>query len=122
MNTEHISSTVLSVRTRWFVLAAAFLGWMFDGLDAFAVLGASGNPQITGLGFRYDVDSRWSYANPTGLPGVMEGFCPPHYADMRSAVEAVARRKFGPGGPFHSDTPGPWKDSEKVRSSAQVHS
>jgi hypothetical protein len=97
-------------------------GWMFDGLDAFAVLGASGNPQISGLGFRYDVDERWSYANPTGLPGVMEGFCPPHYADMRSAVEAVVSRKFGPGGPFHSDTPGPWNDSKKVRSSAQVHS
>jgi hypothetical protein len=28
---------------------------------------------------------------------------------------------FGPGGPFHPDTPGPWKDSRKVRSSAQVH-
>ena len=65
-------------------------GWMFDGLDSFAVLGASGNPEISGLGFRYDVDDRWPYANPTGLPGVMEGFCPPHYADMRSAVEAVA--------------------------------
>jgi hypothetical protein len=76
-------------------------GWMFDGLDSFAVLGASGNPKISGLGFRYDVDERWPYANPTGLAGVMEGFCPPHYADMRSAVEAVAQRKFGPGGPFH---------------------
>jgi hypothetical protein len=52
----------------------------------------------------------------------MEGFCPPHYPDMRSAVEAVVKRKFGPGGPFYRDTPGPWKDSGKVRSSAQVHS
>jgi hypothetical protein len=52
----------------------------------------------------------------------MEGFCPPHYPDMRSAVEAVAQRKFGPGGPFHRNTPGPWKNSEKVRSSAQAHS
>jgi hypothetical protein len=51
----------------------------------------------------------------------MEGFCPPHYADMRAAVEAVAERKFGPGGPFHPDTPGPWKDSGRVRSAAQVH-
>jgi len=53
---------------------------------------------------------------------VMESFCPPHYPDMRRAVEAVVQRKFGLGGPFHRDTPGPWKDSAKVRSSAQVHS
>jgi hypothetical protein len=40
---------------------------------------------------------------------------------MRDAVEAVCERKFGPGGPFHLDTPGPWKDSRKVRSAAQIH-
>jgi len=40
---------------------------------------------------------------------------------MRAAVEAVSRRKFGAGGPFHRDTPGPWKDSPKVRLAAQVH-
>jgi hypothetical protein len=37
----------------------------------------------------------------------MEGFCPPHFSDMREAVEALCARKFGPGGPFHPDTPGP---------------
>ncbi len=97
-------------------------GWMFDGLDPFSLLGASGKPEVPGIGFRYDTDDRWPYPNPTGLAGVMEGFCPPHYPDMRAAVEAVCERKFGPGGPFHPDTPGPWKDSRKVRSAAQVHS
>lgn len=96
-------------------------GWMFNGIDPFAMLGASGDPKVPGLGFRYDKDERWPYPNPTGLEGVMEGFCPPHYKDMRAAVEAVCRRKFGPGGPFHPETPGPWKDSRKVRSAAQVH-
>jgi hypothetical protein len=96
-------------------------GWMFNGVDAFAVLGASGDPEAPGLGFRYDKDDRWPYPNPTGLEGVMEGFCPPHYSDMRAAVVKVCERKFGPGGPFHSDTPGPWKDSGTVRSAAQVH-
>ena len=96
-------------------------GWMFNGVDPFAMLGASGDPQVSGLGFRYDADDRWPYPNPTGLEGVMEGFCPPHYPDMRAAVEAVHERKFGPGGPFHPDTPGPWKDSPRVRSAAQVH-
>ncbi|HHO47978.1 MAG TPA: hypothetical protein ENN06_05945 [Desulfobacteraceae bacterium] len=96
-------------------------GWMFNGVDAFATLGASGNPEVPGLGFRYDTDPRWPYPNPTGPEGVMEGYCPPHYPDMRGAVEALCVRKFGPGGPFHPDTPGPWKDSRKVRSAARVH-
>jgi hypothetical protein len=97
-------------------------GWMFNGVDAFSLLGASGNPEAPGLGFRYDISDRWPYPNPTGLAGVMEGYCPPHYPDMRAAVDAVCERKFGPGGPFHPDTPGPWKDSRAVRSTAQVHS
>jgi hypothetical protein len=97
-------------------------GWMFNGLDPFSVLGASGDPKAPGLGFRYDTNDRWPYPNPTGLKGVMEGFCPPNYPDMRAAVEAVHKRKFGPGGPFHPDTPGPWKESARVRSVAQVHS
>lgn len=97
-------------------------GWMFNGVDPFVLLGAGGDPRAPGLGFRYDSDERWPYPNPTGLEGVMEGFCPPHHADMRAAVEALCRRKFGPGGPFHPGTPGPWKDSRKVRSAAQVHS
>ena len=97
-------------------------GWMFNGIDAFSFLGASGNPDAPGLGFRYDTNDRWPYPNPTGLAGVMEGYCPPHYPDMRAAVEALCERKFGPGGPFHPDTPGPWKDSRTVRSAARVHS
>lgn len=96
-------------------------GWMFNGVDPFAMLGASGDPDVPGLGFRYDEDDRWPYPNPTGLEGVMEGYCPPHYPDMRSAVDAACNRKFGPGGPFNPDTPGPWKDSRKVRSAAKVH-
>jgi hypothetical protein len=97
-------------------------GWMFNGLDPFAVLGASGNPDAPALGFRYDMNDKWPYPNPTGLEGIMEGYCPPHYPDMRAAVEAICERKFGPGGPFHPDTPGPWKESDKVRSAAQIHS
>jgi hypothetical protein len=96
-------------------------GWMYDGLDRNSVLGASGDPAAPGLGFRYDMDDRWPVPNPTGLPGVLEGFCPPHYPDMRAAVEAFCQRKFGPGGPFHPDTPGPYKDTRRIRGSAQVH-
>ncbi|MEJ2422642.1 MAG: hypothetical protein P8018_13240 [Acidobacteriota bacterium] len=97
-------------------------GWMFNGVDPFSLLGASRQPDVLGLGFRYETDERWPYPNVTGLPGVMEGFCPPHCPDMHAAVEAVCERKFGLGGPFHRDTPGPWRDSAKVRAAAEVHS
>ncbi len=96
-------------------------GWMFNGMNPFSVLGASGDPEVPGLGFRYDTNERWAVPNPTGLPGVFEGFCPPHFPDMRAAVDAFVARKFGPGGPFHPETPGPWRGSKKVRGSAQVH-
>lgn len=97
-------------------------GWMFDGITPLSILGASGDPEVPGLGFRHDTDKRWPLPNVTGLPGVLEGYCPPHYPDMRAAVEALIRRKFGHGGPFHTETPGPYHDNPKIRGSAKVHS
>ena len=96
-------------------------GWMFDGLDRYSVLGASGNPEVPGLGFQFQTREDWVLPHVTGRPGVFEGYCPPHYPDMRAAVEALVQRKFGSGGPFHGATPGPWKESSRVRSSAQMH-
>jgi hypothetical protein len=96
-------------------------GWMFNGVDPFAMMGASGDPRAPGLGFRYDMDERWPYPNPTGLEGVIEGFCPLHYRDMRAAVDALCDRKFGAGGPYNPDTQGPWRDSRRVRAAARVH-
>jgi hypothetical protein len=96
-------------------------GWMFDGIDRFSMLGASGNPDVPGPSFRFDEDDRWSTPNPTGRDGVFEAYCPPHHSDMAAAVEAFAVRKFGPGGPFNRDTPGAWSDSPGVRGSAQIH-
>lgn len=97
-------------------------GWMYSGINPYSILGASGDPEAPGLGFRYDVSEDWTFPNPTGIEGVLEGHCPPYYPDMRAAVESFVERKFGKGGPFNPETPGPWKDSSKVRSSAQVHS
>jgi hypothetical protein len=97
-------------------------GWMFDGIDRYTVLGASGVPEVPGLGFHVQTDDRWALPNPTGLDGVYTAYCPPHFPDMRAAVEAFSERKFGPGGPFNPDTPGAWSESAKVRGAAQVHS
>lgn len=96
-------------------------GWMFDGITASSVLGASGDPEMPGLGFQYQTDPRWPLPNVTGLPGIFEGFCPPHHPDMRAAVEALVQRKFGAGGPFHPSTPGPYKDNAGVRGAGEPH-
>jgi hypothetical protein len=98
-------------------------GWMYNGLDRHTILGASGDPNVPGLGFRYDTDEkRWTLPNPTGLQGVFEGYCPPHYKNMREATEAFTKRKFGEGGVYDPNTPGAWNDSPKVRGSANPYS
>jgi hypothetical protein len=96
-------------------------GWMFDGIDRLTMLGASGDPEVPGLGFQFDEDDRWSMPNPTGLPGVFEAYCPPHYPTMPDAVEAFTLRKFGPGGVYNPETPGAWLDSPRVRGAAAPH-
>jgi hypothetical protein len=38
---------------------------------------------------------------------------------MAAAVEALAERKFGPGGPHNEGTSGPWSESAAVRGAAE---
>jgi hypothetical protein len=75
-------------------------GWLYHGIDRHTVLGATGDPNVPGLGFRYDTDDRWSIPNSTGLPGVFEAYCPPHFKNMREAVDSLVQRKFGEGGVY----------------------
>ena len=75
-------------------------GWMYTGINPFSVLGASGDPTVPGLGFRFDMIEGDPLPHFTGLPGVFEAYVPPHQKDMRAAVAAAVARKFGPGGPF----------------------
>jgi hypothetical protein len=93
-------------------------GWMYNGINPFSVLGASGDPEVPGLGFQFEMTPGKPLPHVTGLPGVFEGHCMPHYPTMRAAVEAVIARKFGPGGPFNAGTAGPYKKTELVRTSA----
>ncbi|GLE55239.1 hypothetical protein NJBCHELONAE_05500 [Mycobacteroides chelonae] len=93
-------------------------GWMFDGLDRLSVLGGSGDPRAPGIGFRSDNDDRWPFPNATGLDGFFETLSPPHVPTVAAGVQKYIERKYGPGGPFHPDTPGAWADSRKVRAAA----
>jgi len=119
---EASAELITSVYNGHLLLGAMGLGgWTFDGIDRLTVLGASGDPAVPGLGFHVQTDERWALPNPTGLPGVFEAFCRPHVPDMGTAIRNFADRKYGAGGPFHSDTPGPWRDSPGVRASAAGH-
>jgi hypothetical protein len=43
--------------------AMGLRGWTFNGVDPFAMSGASGNPDVPGIGLRCDEDDRWPYPN-----------------------------------------------------------
>ena len=121
---EQLSATEVTVELSCSCYAGALMlqamglgGWMFNGLNPFSVLGASGDPDVPGLGFRFDMVADQPLPHVTGLDGVLEGHCPPHFPDMRAAVESVVAHKFGAGGPFNGETPGPYKESDAVRRS-----
>jgi hypothetical protein len=122
---EQIALTDVSVEMGTACYAGALMlqalglgGWMYTGLNPFTVLGASGDPAVPGLGFRFEMLDGDPLPHVTGLPGVFEAHVPPHHADMRAAVEAVVRRKYGAGGPFDPKLGGPYKENAAVRSGA----
>jgi hypothetical protein len=90
-------------------------GLYFNGMDGLSVLGAYAADGIMGLGFRFVEDVRWISPNPVGLEGLYEALCPPNYPDMGTAVEVFVDRKFGEGGAYDPNTPGPWQDSSSVK-------
>ncbi len=121
---EQVSLTEVTVELSCACYAGALMlqamglgGWMYDGLNPFSVLGASGDPAVPGLGFRFDMFEGKPLPHITGLDGILEGHCQPHFENMRAAVESVVARKFGAGGPFNESTPGPYKESDAVRKS-----
>jgi hypothetical protein len=92
-------------------------GWFYNGLNPYSIMGAFAADGNKGLGFRFVGDDRWALPNPVGVDGRFEGLCPPYRADMRAAVDEFARRKFGSGGAFDPDVPGPFADSGAVKRS-----
>ena len=96
-------------------------GLYFNGLEPLSILGASAKDGIEGLGFRFVEDERWPAPNPVGLDGIYEGLCPPYYPDMHAAVKVFADRKFGKGGAYDPKTPGPWKESDKIKGSVAAY-
>lgn len=90
-------------------------GWTYTGINPLSLMGAFAADGVPGLGFRFVRDPRWTQPNPVGLDGVFEAFCPPYYADMRTAVAAFVAQKFGPGGTYDPVRPGPYRENERVK-------
>lgn len=90
-------------------------GLYFNGMNRWSILGAFAEQGISGFGFRFQRDERWTLPNPVGLDGHYEAMCPPYHADMRAAVEAFVAKKFGQGGAYDPARPGPWKDPAKIK-------
>ena len=82
------------------------------------MLGASGDPNVPGLGFRFDMVEGNPLPVSTGLPGVFEAHVPPHFTDMREAVQAIVKRKYGTGGPLNAARLDRIATMRAVRSSA----
>jgi hypothetical protein len=93
-------------------------GWLFTGISPFSLLGAMAASGIKGLGFRFATDPRWGVPNPLGLDGVYEAYCPPYHRDMRAAVDAFVALKYGSGGTYDPQTPGPFRDTPAMKSQA----
>jgi len=91
-------------------------GWMYTGINPPSLMGAFAADGITGLGFRFTRDPRFATPNPVGIDRHFEGLCPPYYGDMRAAVRKFAEIKFGPGGTFDPQRPGPYLDNSTVKS------
>lgn len=105
------------------VMQAIGLGGLyFNGMDDLSVLGANARGGVAGLGFQFVEDERWVTPNVVGLDGVYEALCPPYYPDMHAAVEAFVERKFGPGGAYDPNAPGPWRESGSVKRTVDPHS
>jgi hypothetical protein len=97
-------------------------GLYFNGMDDLSIQGAYSKSGVNGLGFRFVEDERWLTPNPVGLDGVYEALCPPFYPDMHAAVKVFVDRKFGKNGAYNPDSPGPWKESEKIKKSVKPYS
>jgi hypothetical protein len=90
-------------------------GWMLTGINPLSLMGAHAGQGIPGFGFRFARDERWMAPNPVGIDGSMEGLCPPYQPDMRTAVKIFVERKFGAGGTYDPNRPGPYRDSAAVK-------
>jgi hypothetical protein len=111
----HIESDLLLENLMLTLQAMGLGGWIHASFEGPLLLGHPHfSRQGAGLGFRYVTPKlkpldvlRWGVptsktrANPVGLDGLIQAFCPPYYKNMSAAVDALLQMKYGPGGAYN---------------------
>jgi len=111
----HVESDLLFQNLLLTIQAMGLGGWVHAAFPDHILLGDPAFAKYgSGLGFRWAPAKRnlmrilrtpitplpaWR-ANPVGLDGKLEAYCPPYYPNMSAAVEAILREKYGPTGPY----------------------
>lgn len=110
----HIEADMLIQNLLLTIQAMGLGGWVHAAFAGPYLLGAPDAKEKygAGLGFRHQKPRAtlrntllrfltplptWK-ANPVGLDGVLEGYCPPYHKDMSSAVDALLDHKYGAQG------------------------
>ena len=94
-------------------------GWFFSGVSPFSVMGAAAKAGEPGLGFEFEKKDGWAIPNPIGIKDLYQTYTPPHYPNMRAAVEAFVEKKHGKGGAYDPATGGPFKDNAAMKAEAK---
>jgi hypothetical protein len=113
----HIEADLLLQNLMLLLQAMGLGGWIHASVAPTHLLG---NPYLStqkGLGFHHVKPPfrlldlfRWgtffakTRSQPIGLDGLLEGMCPPYYASMADAVQAVVDLKYGSKGIYRDET------------------
>lgn len=108
----HIESSLLLQNMMLTLQAMGLGGWIHASFEGPFLLGhpsyrLSDNP---GLDFEYVIPKQSPVpvpdlnmlANPVGKKGIIECYCPPWYATMSDAVDALLDLKYAPGGTYNN--------------------
>lgn len=90
-------------------------GWLFSGINIQALLGGHAKQGVPGFGFEFANREGWLQPVPLGLRGAFEPLVPPFVPDMHEAVRRFVDRKFGPGGIYDPERPGPYRDNGGIK-------
>ena len=114
----HVEAELLIQNLLLTIQAMGLGGWVHAGFPGPVLLGDADyrDKYGPGLNFRFHVPQKpfrklltaitplpaWR-PNPVGLDGLLEGLCPPYFASMKDAMDALLATKYGPNGVYSNE-------------------
>ena len=92
-------------------------GWLYTGIHGGSLLGAYAAQGVPGFGFRCIQTAAEPEPRPLGLDGIFEPLVPPYVPSMAAGMRRFLARKFGKGGNYDPQRPGPYRDNAATKSS-----